>query len=244
MIDNVVSFIIPNRGGKDLAKVIKNINDVYSDLNKEILVIQQEDNLPFMRGQLYNIGVKFSTGNYVALTDNDIYHFRELPLLFIYESYKKPIIGFKYISQVDYNNGNPKVVKNQLMLHGFGAFNFMAKSDFIKANGFSNCYIGWGAEDLDFMKRFNNDFVRVPQHIGHLMHPHRANVNPKNTDINRWCLKTFNERDYKLDGIKQTTFDLLSEEQRDGYKLIKVNHISTVPNFKYQSIIEKHFKVI
>lgn len=244
MIDNVVSFLIPNRGGKDLDKVIKNINDVYSDLNKEIIVIQQEDNLPFMRGQLYNIGVKFSTGNYIALTDNDIYHFRELPLFLIYEVYKKPIIGFKYISQVDYNNGKPKVVKNQLMLNGMGAFNFMAKSDFMKVNGFSNCYIGWGNEDWEFMKRFNNDFCRVPQHIGHLMHPHRANVNPKNTDINRWCFKNFDKRDYRLDGIKQTTFDLVSEEQKEGYKLIKVNHISTVPDFKYQDIIEKHFKVM
>ena len=243
MIDNVVSFIIPNRGGKDLAKVIKNINDVYSDLNKEILVIQQEDNLPFMRGQLYNIGVKFSTGNYVALTDNDIYHFRELPLFLIYKAYKKPIIGFKYISQVDYNNGNIKVVKNQLMLHGMGAFNFMAKTDFMKVNGFSNLYIGWGQEDYEFMKRFNNDFCRVPQHIGHLMHPHRANVNPKNTELNRQLFKEFDKRNYLEDGIKQTTFDLISEEQKDGYKLIKVNHISTVKDFKYQQIIEKHFKL-
>ena len=244
MINNVVTFLIPNRGGKDLEKTIKNIHDIYSDLNKEIIVIQQEDNLPFMRGQLYNIGVKFSTGDYIALTDNDIYHFRKLPLFDIYNAYKKPIIGFKWISQVNYNNGHPKIVKNQLMLNGMGAFNFMAKSDFMKVNGFSNLYIGWGNEDWEFMKRFNNDYVRVPQNLGHLMHPWRANVNPKNTDINRKNFKNFNNRDFMLDGIKQTTFDLISEENKEGYKLIKVNHISTIDNFKYQNIIEEHFKFI
>lgn len=50
MIENLVSFIIPNRGGKDLDKVIQNINEVYSDMNKEIIIVEQCDNIPFMRG--------------------------------------------------------------------------------------------------------------------------------------------------------------------------------------------------
>lgn len=243
MINDVVSFIIPNRGGKDLDKVIKNINTVYSDMNKEIIVIQQEDNLPFMRGQLYNIGVKFSTGNYLALTDNDIYHFRKLPLFLIYENCKKPIIGFTHISQIDYNNGKPKIINTEKR-GGTGAFNFMTKTDFFKVNGFSNLYIGWGAEDIDFMKRFNNEYVRVPQNLGHIQHPRRLNVNPKNSELNQQLVNDFKNRDYLKDGVKQTTFNLISEEQKNNYKLIKVNRISTLDDFEYKAILEKHYSII
>ena len=238
-----VSFLIPNRGGKDLDKTIKNINDVYNDLNKEIIVIQQEDNLPFMRGQLYNIGVKFSKGNYLALTDNDIYHFRKLPLFMIYENNKKPIIGFTHISQIEYNDGNPKIIKTELR-GGTGAFNFMSKEDFYKVNGFSNLYIGWGAEDIDFMKRFNNNYLRVPQNLGHIQHPRRLNVNPKNSDYNQELVRNFKSRNFLEDGINQTTFNLISEEQTNDYKLIKVSDISTMNNFKYKNFLEKHYKMI
>lgn len=236
---NTVSFLIPNRNGKDLDKTIKNINEVYDDLKKEIIVIQQEDNLPFMRGQLYNVGVKFSLGNYIALTDNDIYHLRKLPLFLIYENYNKPIIGFTHISQIDYNNGNPRIIKTELR-GGTGAFNFMSKSDFYKVNGFSNLYIGWGAEDIDFMKRFNNDYIRVPQNLGHLQHPRRVNLNPKNSNYNQELVKNFNKRNFLEDGINQTTFNLISEEQTAYYKLIKVNNISVVDNYKYIRELKKH----
>ena len=242
-MSNLVTFLIPNRGGKDLDKVIKNINEVYSDLDKEIIVIQQDDNLPFMRGQLYNIGVKFAKGNYLALTDNDIYHFRKLPLFLIYENYHKPIIGFTWISQIDYNNGKPIITLTEERV-GTGAFNFMRKEDFLNANGFSNLYIGWGAEDLDFMLRFNNDYVRVPQNLGHISHPRRLNTNKKNSDLNHTVLKSFKNRDYKLDGINQTTFDLVSDEQTSSYRLIKVKSISVVNDFKYNDIIKQHFRYI
>lgn len=244
MNKKIVSFLIPNRGGKDLDKVIKNINDIYSDLNKEIIVIQQEDNLPFMRGQLYNIGVKFSIGNYIALTDNDIYHFKKLPLFNIYDVFKKPIVGFKWISQVDYNNGVPIIKRTDLMLNGTGAFNFMGKNDFEKVNGFSNLYIGWGAEDIDFMLRFNNDYCRVPQNLGHLMHPHRADKNPKNRELNeKYCL-SFNTRNFMKDGFKETIFNIVSDETFDTYRLIKVNGISVKEDFLYKDLLNKHYSIL
>lgn len=241
--DTVVSFLIPNRGGKDLPIVINNINTVYAKLNKEIIVIQQEDDLPFMRGQLYNIGVKFCTGAFVALTDNDIYHLRELPLIHLYSIFKRPLICFKYISQITLKNNKPVITKNQLMLNGMGAFNFMKKTDFIRANGFSNLYIGWGNEDWEFMRRFNNQYIRIPQNLGHLTHPWRANLNPKNTELNRKLFREFSNRDFTKDGIKQTTYNLISDEMHDTHRTIKVSGISTTPGFEYQSIIEEHFKL-
>ena len=72
-MEDLTSFIIINRGGKNLIDCIKSIKDTYAEMNKEIIVIEQADDLPFLRGQLFNIGVKLATGNYIALSDNDIF---------------------------------------------------------------------------------------------------------------------------------------------------------------------------
>ena len=240
IMDDKITIIIPNRGGKDLDKVIKNLNEVYYDIEKEILVIQQEDDMPFMRGQLYNIGVKYADSDYIALSDNDIYHLRKLPLFDIYENNKKPIVCFKWISQLDYNNGNPKILFTELR-GGTGAFNFMKKSDFISVNGFSNLYVGWGCEDIDFMKRFGNHYIRVPQNLGHIQHPRRVNKDEKNSNLNKVYLEQFNKRNFMEDGFYQTTYNLISKEDCNGFTLIKVNNVSVCENFVYKSLLDKHF---
>lgn len=239
-----ISFIIPNRGGKDLDKVISNIKHVYSKINKEILIIEQVDERPFMRGELFNIGVKFSSFNYLALSDNDIWHLRELPLFELYDSLEQPIVCFTYISQLEYNNGNVKIIKTEKRPYGFGAFTFLSKEDFIDVNGFSNLYVGWGCEDIDFIERFNGKFTRLPQNLGHLQHPKRENKNPLNTALNRefYFDKKKHPRDILKDGIKQTTFNLVSEKFiTDDVKWIKVNNISVCNDFAYDALLEKHF---
>lgn len=238
----VVSFIIPNRGGKDLDIVIANINKVYASINKEIIVVEQSDNRPFMRGQLYNIGAKFATGNYFALTDNDIYHLRELPLFLIYSIEQCPLVCFKYISQLSYDNGRVQVLVTEERPYGFGAFTFLTKSDFFRVNGFSNLYIGWGAEDKDFITRFSR-YVRIPQNLGHLQHPKRINTNPVNTRINHSYLQSAASRSCLLDGAKQTTYRLVSEHRDGNVLYISVDSISVVDSFKYVDLLSKHYQV-
>ena len=237
-----ISFIIPNRGGKDLDKVIKNINTVYSSYNKEIIIVEQTDNRPFMRGQLFNIGVKFSSFNYIALTDNDIWHLRQLPLFDIYNLNKCPIVCFKWISQLDYNNGNVKIIKTEERPQGFGAFTFLTKTDFINVNGFSNLYIGWGCEDIDFIERFTK-YIRVPQNLGHLQHPKRANINEKNTNLNRqfYFDKKKHPRNIKEDGFFQTDYYLVDEIRDNNIITIKVENITVKDNYKYLNLLNKHF---
>lgn len=238
---DVVSFIIPNRGGKDLGIVIDNINKVYSSINKEIIVVEQADNRPFMRGQLYNVGAKYATGNYLALTDNDIFHLRELPLFLIYSVEKCPLVCFKYITQLLYNAGNVRILNTEERPYGFGAFTFLSLSDFFRVNGFSNLYIGWGAEDKDFITRFDK-YIRIPQNLGHLQHPKRNNANPMNTRINHDYLKSASARSCLLDGVKQTTFRLVDERRVGNVLYVSVDSISVVDNFAYLDLLSKHFR--
>lgn len=238
-MNELVSFIIPNRGGKDLDKVIKNINDTYSDMNKEIIVVEQCDDKPFMRGQLFNIGVKYSNGKYLALSDNDIYHLRKVDWIGLYETSKKPIIGFKYISQVTLQNGKPVITSTENCEVGYGGFNFMSKEDFLTANGFSNLMIGWGAEDNELFYRFPS-YMRLPQNLGHLTHPKRANSNPKHTAINRkiW----YNHlTDKRFDGYNETVFTEV-EKQISDRLTIRVNNITVPKNFKFMSLLNEHYQ--
>lgn len=237
---DIVSFIIPNRGGKDLGNAIENINSVYSNLNREIIVVHQTDNRPFMRGECFNIGVKYSTGNFLALTDNDIYHLRCLPLFKIYSAVHCPLIGFKYITQLTLHNGAPVLGITELRPHGFGAFTFLSKNDFMSVNGFSNLYIGWGAEDQDFISRFKS-YLRVPQNLGHITHPRRLNTNQYNTRLNHEYLKTAHTRNKMLDGIRQTRW-VTENEERDGNILnVYVSNITVAEDFVYENLLSKHY---
>ena len=241
--ENLVSVIFVNRGGKNLLDAIKNIKDVYPELNKEILVIEQADDKPFLRGQLFNIGVKLAKGKYIALSDNDMYHLRKVDWIDIYETVNLPLIGFKYISQITLRNGQPIITSTVDCPTGFGGFNFMKKEDFINFNGFSNLFVGWGFEDNTYALRFN--YVRVPQNLGHISHPHRVFNNPKNHDYNYELYQNAQTRDSKLDGYEQTTFNLVSEEIiQDDVKLIKVNEISVCEGFAYKDILDKQYSLV
>lgn len=238
-MNELVSFIIPNRGGKDLDKVIQNINEVYSDMNKEIVVVEQADNLPFKRGQLFNIGVRYANGKYLALSDNDIYHLRKVDWIGIYNQVKNPIIGFKYISQVTLQNGKPIITSTENCEVGYGGFNFMTKEDFIKANGFSNVMIGWGAEDNELFYRFPS-YTRLPQNLGHLTHPKRANKEPQHTFINRkiWHGHLTNKQ---LDGYSETVYHEIAKAKTNGVLFVKVDKITVPSDFKLMNLLKMHY---
>lgn len=242
-MSELVSFIFVNRGGVSLNDAIRNVNQVYSDYDKEILVIEQADDLPFLRGQLFNIGVKFAQGTYIALSDNDMYHLNKVPWIDIYEKIKKPLIGFKYISQVTLKNGTPIITKTEECPTGFGGFNFMRRADFLGFNGFSNLFVGWGFEDNAYSMRF--DYFRVPQDLGHITHPIRNYAYSKNREYNMELWNTVSSRDSKLDGIQQTTFNLVSDEAEcDGIRRICVNRVSVCDGFAYLDLLKKHYTLL
>ena len=156
---------------------------------------------------------------------------------------KKPLIGFKWISQLDYNNGNPKILLTELRPSGFGAFTFLTKNDFLEANGFSNLCIGWGVEDIIFSDRLKKGYMRIPQNLGHLQHPRRINLNPNDTAINRDIYYRNKKHKFIIeneDGYKQTIFDEISNDKNENYTIIKVNNITVVEGYKYINELKRH----
>ena len=238
-----VTFIFVNRNGANLWDAIHNVQTVYSDYIQDTIVVEQADNLPFLRGQLFNIGVRYAVGDYIALSDNDIYHLNKVPWVDIYRKVRRPLIGFKYISQVTLNNGNPVITSANECPTGFGGFNFMTPDDFVKFNGFSNLFVGWGFEDNAYSKRFN--YIRVPNNLGHITHPIRNYTYTKNREYNLHLLNTVDERDASLDGYIQTRYKVVSDEKiSSNVRLIKVNNITVCDNYAYMNELNYHYRLL
>lgn len=239
---NQVTFIFVNRNGANLWDAIHNVQSLYSDYTQDIIVVEQADALPFLRGQLFNIGVRYATGEYIALSDNDMFHLNKVPWIDIYDKVRCPLIGFKYISQVTLNNGRPTITSINECPTGFGGFNFMKKTDFISFNGFSNLFVGWGFEDNAYSKRFK--YLRIPNNLGHITHPIRNYIYSKNREYNMHLLNTVNARNSILDGYHQTRYNVVSDNTLNGnVRVIKVNHITVCDNFKYIDELNHHYKL-
>jgi hypothetical protein len=237
----MISFIIPNRGGKNIKFVCDRLKELYKDC--EIVVVTQDDNAPFARGQLFNIGYKYATNNYMCFIDNDMFFPKYIDLEKVYENKKcMALQPFETIIQVEITGKNSYRIKSSAKKidTAKGGATFISKENFQKANGMSNLYIGWGREDNEFDKR-TNGIADIKESICHIEHPIRKNVNPKNTELNRVYYRTRDTRNYMNDGYRNTMYDVLSNTVVDGVRYVNVKGIRVNRSFRYKKLFENHF---
>jgi hypothetical protein len=134
--------IIPYRNRQDhLSQIIPYLNNILNDqeiVYKSVVVEQFDTNL-FNRGLLCNIGFDtfYYDFDYVCFHDVDMmcsnidYSFCASPVCLVKHRTKNKNVYDKY----------------------FGGIVLFPNELFIKVNGFSNKYWGWGAEDDDLYKR-------------------------------------------------------------------------------------------
>ncbi len=138
-----LAIIVPYRDRKDhLKKFIPSIEscDFLEGIDYEILIVEQEEGKPFNRGKLLNVGaIQSHTASYYCFHDVDM-----LPL----------ISDYSYVSNPTHLAGEAEQFGFKLPYQGyFGGVTLFDKHSFIKVNGYSNDYWGWGAEDDDVMFR-------------------------------------------------------------------------------------------
>ncbi len=106
----------------------------------EILIIEQGDNKEFNRAKLLNVG-------YAEFPDFDYYAFHDVDMLPIDSDYS-------YIDGPTHLASRAEQFNYKLPYDGyFGGVTLFDKESFIKINGYSNEYWGWGAEDDDVLLR-------------------------------------------------------------------------------------------
>lgn len=186
--------------------LVQNLRD--SNIDYEIYIINQNDDRLFNKGSLLNIGVDliFNKCDYLILHDVD-------NVTFTKDIYKFNNISSNLVFRNSYFKGNSNVFDGY-----FGGVLIFKKEDFIKINGFSNNYWGWGGEDSDSKYRCMYSKIKMVREKGEwfdLYHNGiRFNDNP---NYKKNC-----ELLHKMEGRKY-------DYQSDGYKQIKYNIDSIIP---------------
>tara|TARA_B100000902_G_scaffold116890_1_gene117623 strand:- start:29357 stop:30823 length:1467 start_codon:yes stop_codon:yes gene_type:complete len=144
--DYTLAIIVPYRDRrKDLDIFVPHMDEFLSDKNIDytIFVIEQEDDRPFNRGKLLNIGFD------LIKDDFDYFCFHDVDMLPINDDcdYSYDDVPIHLASELE--SYNYKLPYEQF----FGGVVLFTKEDFIEVNGYSNEYWGYGVEDLDMMYR-------------------------------------------------------------------------------------------
>ena len=140
-----LAIIIPYRNReRNLNSLIKHLKWFLpkQEINNfHIFVAIQDDELPFNKGLLFNTVFKQINESF----DYFIFHDVDLiPLESDYKYVNYPTHLSSEVEQFDYKNPYDG------LFGGVSAFN---KEDFIKINGYSNMFKGWGGEDDDLFNR-------------------------------------------------------------------------------------------
>jgi predicted glycosyltransferase involved in capsule biosynthesis len=202
-------IIIPYR---NRLEHLKEFIPYYSKLlnNIEIIIIEQDDINLFNRGILMNIGFDISRNN----IDNKYFTFHDVDMLYIgddvnniYSYPKNPTHIATACEQFDYK----MPYKNY-----FGGVCLFNEQDFLKINGFSNSFIGWGAEDDNLLFRIKNANITINR-----INDCKYKSLSHDRDINKDALKKNRELQYtKLDdGLSTLKYEITSIE--------KITNIST-----------------
>jgi len=137
-----LSVIIPYRKREDALKSIIPALEAYLPKqveNYEILIIEQGNDKPFNKGLMNNIGFTKATGDYVCFHDVDL-----IPEYSDYSYPVRPAHISSHCSQFNYINIPDKIMGGVILFN---------KEDYLKVNGYSNEFNGWGKEDDDLYAR-------------------------------------------------------------------------------------------
>lgn len=142
LMSKKLSIIVPYRDREEhLKQFVPHMenSEFLRDLDYEIVIVEQDDK-PFNRGKLLNVGALESP--YA-----DYYCFHDVDML--------PIVSdYSYSSTPTHLAAEAEQFGFKLPYQGyFGGVTLFDKHSFIKVNGYSNDYWGWGAEDDDVMFR-------------------------------------------------------------------------------------------
>lgn len=144
--DARITVVIPFRDREHhLIELVPVLTKTLQDqkINYRILVVEQSDEKLFNRGKLKNIGVHYS------LSDSDYFCFHDVDNLPVNADYRCPSTPLRLVKVFE------TTWRESNMLDGsnFGGVVSLRKEDFLKANGYSNEYWGWGKEDDDLFIR-------------------------------------------------------------------------------------------
>jgi hypothetical protein len=150
MNDKKLGIIIPYRERRAHLKTFIRRIKLYleeKNFNYQIIVVEQDHAKLFNRGMLLNIGFKYAQKlkcDYVVFHDVDM-----IPEQVDYSYCEHPL----HLATGFVIDGKKKNKNSQLFDQYFGGVTMFTMEDFIKIDGYSSKYWGWGYEDDDLLFR-------------------------------------------------------------------------------------------
>jgi hypothetical protein len=140
-----MAIVVPYRDRPThLSTFVKHMRSYLKDFSYQIFVVEQNDNKPFNRGKLLNIGAEYAIKN-----NFDYICFHDVDMLPINVDYSYPEVPTSLISESENNEGS-------IFFSYFGGITAFNVQDFKAVNGYSNNYWGWGFEDTDLFYRVSH----------------------------------------------------------------------------------------
>lgn len=137
---------------KETEKFLKSKN-----IDFEIIIVEQNDDKPFNRGKLLNVGyikAKSLGCDYIVFHDVDM-----IPIDVDY-TYSEVPLHLATNFELEYEKA-----KNLQFDDYFGGVTMLSNSVFEKVNGYSNLYWGWGFEDDDLLFRCNQKGIPLDKKV-------------------------------------------------------------------------------
>jgi glycosyltransferase involved in cell wall biosynthesis len=208
-----LSIVVPYRNREQhlaqfvpfMEEYLKGLPKDENEFETQILIVEQEDDKPFNRGKLLNVGFNESKDcDYFCFHDVDM-----LPVNSDYSSIEAPTHMATEAEQFGW----------KLPYEGyFGGVTMFDKESFEKINGYANEYWGWGAEDDDILTRCSIMGIgtfRKPGRYRSLSHERliETPLYEKNLDkLNLFRMKSSPERILK-DGLSTLVYEITSESK-------------------------------
>jgi hypothetical protein len=165
--------VIPYRDrAENLQKIVPALHAHLTRKEHRIVVVEQAGNGVFNKGRLLN------TGFALHREENAYFCFHDVDLLpeseaCDYSYPNRPTHLSKYCSQFDYAVPYARI---------FGGVVLFNRRDFIRVNGYSNEYWGWGCEDDDIARRIERRGLTIARREGRYTSlPHTRGWNQEST---------------------------------------------------------------
>ena len=229
------AIIIPFKDRQEQLKIfVRHYHPILQrqNIHYRIFVIEQNDTSPFNRAKLLNIG-------FLEATKYDkqfqCYIFHDVDLLLendknMYNCDESPQHLCPSVDKFNYELFSDRL---------FGGATAFKKSDFLKINGYSNKYWGWGCEDDDMYWRLYHTRIKIKRpsiHIGRYKMIKHANEKRNGKAI--LLLKRTERGDNKNKNDGLTTINYVVNEYRNEalFTNIKVNSRMTAEEISLTSL--------
>ena len=190
---------------KQLVPVLKKMLDEQK-LEYKICVVEQDNEETFNRARLLNIGFDLNREcDYFCFHDVDL-----LPLESDYTYTEHPTHLSAHCSQFNFELPYPTLLGGVMVIN---------KEDFLKVNGYSNMYAGWGCEDDDLYYRCiisGLKVMRKPGRYTSLYHERNIDSKKHKVNIDRYVKVQKEKLDIHAEGLNTLSYVVtLNFENRD-----------------------------